>query len=674
MRSPNGTRQDDYYWLRDDSRSAPQVLEYLAQENAYTEAMLAPQAERESKLFEELTGRLQADDQSVPVLDKGYWYYRRHVPGREYPVYARRSGTMDAVEEILLDGNELAADREHFRIGDFAVSPDGRLLAYTQDVLGRRQYELRIKDLRTGMALADHVQNVEPELAWSADSSVVLYIEKDPVTLLSVRVHAHTVATDPATDRLVYEEADDSYFLGLGKSRSEQYLLVSCSSTQQCEWLYADAHDPELRFRAVLPREAGHEYQVEHLGADFIVRTNWLAPNFRIVRAPIATSAAKATWLDVVAHRKDVFVEGFEVSSLRLAVNERFDGLLRIALHDWSEDRSAAPTLIPGCEESACTMTLVPIPGIDSPTLRYQVTSLTLPPTTYDYDLARNDREWKKTESVLGGFDPACYRTLRTTARARDATPIPVSLAHHRDTPLDGTAPVYLTAYGAYGYSSDPEFHSSWLSLMNRGFVVAIAHVRGGQEMGRAWYDAGRLAQKKNTFTDFIDVTDMLVRSGYGARDRICAQGGSAGGLLVGAVANMAPERYRAIVAHVPFVDVVTTMLDETIPLTSNEFDQWGDPRNSQAYEYLLSYSPYDNVRAQDYPAMLVFTGLWDSQVQYWEPVKWVAKLRAHKTDRNRLLLSVDMSAGHGGKSGRFQRYRETAREFAFLLAELERW
>jgi oligopeptidase B len=673
VESPHGDRTDEYYWLRDDERSSADVLEHLERENAYTEAMLAPLTDQEDALFAELTGRLQPDETSVPVLHHGYWYTTRFTAGQEYPRFVRRRDAEDAPEEILLDVNAMASGHDYFQVGSYEVSPDGRLLAYTQDAVGRRQYHLFIKDLASGALLADSVPNVETDIAWTADSRRVLYIEKDPVTLLSVRVLAHALGADAADDVLVYEEADHSYYLSLQKSRSETYLLVCSQSTEQSEWRYAGAADPELRLQSVLPREPGHEYDVDHHGDAFVIRTNWQAPNFRIVRAPVTGSADKSRWADVIGHRTDVFIEDYQAGRDALAVNERAGGLLRVRLHDWQHgDQLAADRIIAGAEPSG-SIALVATPQFDSPCVRYVYSSLSTPRTIYDYDIASGTSNWRKTEAVLGGFDSSRYATELRMAPARDGALIPVSLAYRKDTALDGTAPLYQYAYGSYGYSMDPDFRSSWVSLLDRGFVVAIAHVRGGQELGRAWYDDGRLLRKRNTFTDFIDATQMLVTSGYGAADKVCAQGGSAGGLLMGAIANMAPERYRVIVAHVPFVDVVTTMLDESIPLTTNEFDQWGDPRHKESYDYMLSYSPYDNVRAQDYPAMLVFTGLWDSQVQYFEPAKWVARLRARKTGEHPLLFSVDMSAGHGGKSGRFQRYRETAREYAFLLWQLGR-
>jgi oligopeptidase B len=665
--SPNGARDDDYYWLRDDTRQSPEVLDYLNRENAYRDAVMAPTDPLQQTLYDELVGRLQPDDSTVPVYEHGYWYYTRFAPGLDYPVYARRKGSMKAPEQVMLDGNQMAKGHQYFQIGDTQSSPDGRLLAYTEDEVGRRQYTLKVKDLSTGKSLSDAVANVEPQFVWAADNKTLLYVAKDPVTLLSVRVQAHTLGADSAKDPLVYEEKDHSYYMGVGKSRSEKFLFIRLRSTQQSEWWYADAADPALRFKTVLPREANHEYQVDQLGTDFIIRTNWEAPNFRIVRAPIATGMDKRTWRDVIPHRTEAFVESFQVSTRHLAVNERSGGLLKMRVKAWG----GADDVLIEASEPAYSMTLVETPDIDSSELRYVYSSLSTPRTTYDYDMRGGRKELKKIDAVLGGFEATNYTTEFLRAPARDGQQIPVSVVYRKGTRLDGTAPLYQYAYGSYGYSTDPIFRSNWVSLLDRGFVVAIAHVRGGQELGRQWYEDGRLLNKKNTFTDFIDVTEYLTHHGYGAKDKVIAQGGSAGGLLMGAVANMAPQAYRAVIAYVPFVDVVTTMLDESIPLTTNEFDQWGNPNQKAYYNYMLSYSPYDNVKAQAYPAILVFTSLWDSQVQYYEPAKWVAKLRATKTDQHPLVFSVNMAGGHGGKSGRFQRYHDTAREYAFVLDQL---
>jgi oligopeptidase B len=664
--SPNGNRRDDYYWLRDDTRKSKDVLGYLEAENAYRDAYMAPSANLTQKLYDELVARLKPDDTSVPVLERGYFYYSRFVPGLDYAVYARRKGAMTAPEEVLLDGNAMAQGHGYFQIGDTDVSPDGTLLAYTEDDVGRRQYTLHIKNLKTGEILSDRVENVQPDFVWAADNRTLVYVEKDPVTLLSVRVRKHQLgATQP--DPLVYEEKDHSYYMGVRKSRSEKFLFIDLRSTQQSETRYADAADPKLLFTPVLPREADLEYEVDHLGQNFIIRTNWRAPNFRIVRTPIATSADKQTWSDVIPATDNTFIADFEVSKDYLAINERSGGLLKMRVKTWIPGHD---TLI-ASDEPSYAASLVHTPGLNSSTVRYVFSSLATPRTTYDYDMRSDKKDVKKTEAVLGGFDAANYRTEFLWVPARDGKQIPVSLVMRKTVRLDGSAPLYQYGYGSYGYSTDPVFRSGWVSLLDRGFVVAIAHVRGGQELGRAWFEDGRLLHKKNSFTDFIDVTERLVALKYAAKDKVFASGGSAGGLLVGAVSNMAPQDYRGIIAYVPFVDVVTTMLDESIPLTTNEFDQWGNPKEKKYYDYMLSYSPYDNVTAQRYPAMLVLTSLWDSQVQYYEPTKWVARLRATKTDHEPLVFSVNMAGGHGGKSGRFQHYHETALEYAFIFRQL---
>ena len=663
--SPNGPREDAYYWLRDDRRTSADVLDYLHRENAYRDAVMLPYASLQQKLFEEIVGRQQPDESSVPVFENGFWYYTRFDAGLDYPVYARRKASMNAPEEILLDGNSMAKGHEYFHIGESLASPDGRYVAYTEDVVGRRQYTLRIKDLKSGSTLNDAFDNVEEDFAWAADSATLLYIEKDPVTLLSERVFKHKLGSAAPRDPLVYEEKDHSYYMSVRKSRSEKYLFIALNSTQQTEWLYADAADPHLRFKPVLPRETDLRYSVDAMGADFIIKTNWRAPNYRIIRAPVARSADKRTWTDVVPHHTDAFIEDYEISSHGLVLNERSGGLLRLRFKPWSGGAEASVNP----SDAAGVVTLRHTPGIDSPIVRYDYSSLITPPETYDYDLATGGKLLRKTEHVGGGYDKVNYRTEFIFATARDGSRVPVSIAYRAGTPLDGTAPLFQYGYGSYGLSSDPEFAIDWVSLMDRGFVVAIAHVRGGQELGRQWYEGGRQLNKKNTFTDFIDVTRFLVAKRYAARDKVFAEGGSAGGLLMGAIANMAPQDFRAIIAYVPFVDAVTTMLDESIPLTSNEYDEWGDPRKKTFYDYMLSYSPYDNVSAKGYPALLVYTSLWDSQVQYYEPAKWVAKLRAMKTDLNPLVFTIDTAAGHGGKSGRFNRYHDTALEYAFILS-----
>ncbi len=663
--SPNGSRVDPYYWLRDDTRQSPDVLAYLNAENAYKDAVLGPTRPQQEQLYGEIVGRLKQDDASPLTLRRGHWYYTRYETGKEYPVLCRRAGSKDAPEQVLLDGNAMAQGKGFFQIGAYDVSPDNGLLAWTEDTVGRRQYTLRFKNLRTGKTYADAIANVEPEIAWAGDSLTVLYVEKDPVTLLSERVRRHALgATGP--DALVHEEKDPSFYMGVGRSKSDQYLFIALQSTLVSEWRYADARDPQLKFRPVLPREADHEYQVEHLGGDFIIRSNWQAPNFRLMRARVAASADKHAWQVVVPHAGDVLIEGFDVFRDYLAINERSGGLRKIRIKPW---RGGQEFYVKS-DEPAYTAGLGVNHEIDSSTLRYEYSSLTTPLTTYDYDMRTGQQALVKREPVLGDFDPANYATEFVFAPARDGARIPVSLVYRKGVKRDGSAPLLQYGYGSYGASMDPSFSSARLSLLDRGFVYAIAHVRGGQDLGRAWYEDGKLLKKMNTFTDFIDVTEFLVREKYGAKDRIFAVGRSAGGLLMGAIANLRPDLYRGIVTSVPFVDVVTTMLDESIPLTTNEFDEWGNPKHKASYDYMLAYSPYDNIKAQDYPAILCITGLWDSQVQYYEPAKWVAKLRALKTDRNALLFHVNLEAGHGGKSGRFQKYRDTAMEYAFMLRE----
>jgi oligopeptidase B len=665
--SPNGTRLDPYYWLRDDTRLDPKVLGYLNAENEYTNAYLKSSEGLQEKLYEEIIARIPQDDVSVPYRKRGYWYVTRVKAGSEYPIYARRRDVEDAPEEILLDVNQLAQGHDYFNVGSYVPSYDNKLLAYSEDSVGRRQYVLRVKDLGSGDLLADTIENADPAIVWAGDSRSFLYVEKDPVTLLGFRVRRHMLGTNVAQDPIVWEQTDTTFYTEISESKSGRYLFIGTESTVSSEWWYARTDDPGLKFQVVLPRERDHEYSVEDLGDDFIIRTNWQAPNFRIMRAPIAAAGDRSQWREVVAHRDDAFVHGFEVFDDFLAVAERSGGLRQIRVQPWA---GGSDQLI-DADEAAYTAMFDANPEIDSSLLRYTYTSLTTPTTTYDYDMRSGTRTLLKRDPVPPPFDPANYRTEYLHATARDATQVPVSIVYRKGLKRDGKAPIFQYGYGAYGISRDPTFSPGWVSLMDRGFVVAIAHIRGGQELGRRWYDSGRLLHKVNTFTDFIDVTDYLVREHWGARDKVIAHGGSAGGLLMGAIANMAPDRYRAIIADVPFVDVVTTMLDESIPLTTGEYDEWGDPREPEYYEYMLSYSPYDQVAPRAYPAMLVTTGLWDSQVQYFEPAKWVAKLRANKTDSHPLLLKTNMEAGHGGRSGRFRKYRETAMKYAFVLGQL---
>jgi oligopeptidase B len=680
--SPHGERSDPYYWLRDDERTDPEVLAYLTAENAYHAQHLAPVKPLEDKIYAEIIARLKPDDATVPYRKNGYWYYIRFEPGKEHPIFARRRGDLGAPEEVMLDANELCVGHEYYQIGELDVSPNAEWLAFCEDTVGRRQYVLRFKNLRTGEILTHSIRDVEPDVAWANDNRTLLYIEKDPETLLGLRVKKHLLGA-AAPDVLVYEQTDKTLYTGLSKSKSDRFIFIHMEGTLTSEWRYADASDPELSFRVFYPRRRDHEYEIEHLEDRFIIRTNWQARNFRLMSVPIGREGSQSEWRDVVPHRDDAYIEDFEVFARFIALSVRSGGLRKIGIQAVAPGGGAIPPTAPAAaaapgeqhyiasDEPSYTMFIAANPEIDSEILRYTYSSLATPTTVYDYNMRTGEQTLLKRDPVLGDYDPANYETELLFAPARDGKRIPVSLIHRKDFRRDGSAPLLQYAYGSYGLSMDPGFSSARFSLVDRGFVYAIAHIRGGQEMGRAWYDDGRLLHKKNSFADFIDVTHFLVAEGYAGRDKVFAMGGSAGGLLMGAIANISPQDYRGIVAQVPFVDVVTTMLDDSIPLTTNEYDEWGNPQDGTSYDYMLSYSPYDNVRAQAYPAMLVTTGLWDSQVQYYEPAKWVAKLRSLKTDRNPLLLHVDMEAGHGGKSGRFQRHRETAMEYAFILDRL---
>ena len=660
--SPYGSqRLDPYYWLRDDERKNPEVIGLLAAETRHCDAVLEPVKPLMDELYQEIVGRLKQDDSSVPVRHRGYWYVVRYETGRQYPVVVRWPDGRPAEEQLLLDCNVLALGHPFFQLGGYEVSQDNRLIAYTEDTVGRRQFRLRVKEIAGGALLPDAVENLEPDVAWADDNRTVLYVEKDPVTLLGRRVRAHMLGG--SDERLIYEEPDERFSLAVMRSKSDEYLYIGSESTTSSEWRYARADDPCLQFHLFSAREPDHEYQIEHLGEHFYMRTNRDALNFRIVKTPLGAAGERSRWVDVAPHDADVFIQSFDLFDTFLAVSERSGGLAKIRVQRWGE---APFHLI--ADDPAYTMRLGANPEIESKKLRFVYSSLTTPGTTYEQTIATGERVLLKREPVLGDFDPAYYRSEFVWAPARDGERIPVSIVYRKDLVLDGRAPLYQYAYGSYGLSTDPTFSSSRLSLLDRGFVYAIAHVRGGQELGRRWYDAGRLKQKWNTFYDFIDVTDFLVAEGYCARDKVFPAGGSAGGLLMGVIMNVAPEKYAGVVAHVPFVDVVTTMLDDTIPLTTLEYEEWGNPRERDYYEYMLSYSPYDNVRRQAYPPLLATTRLWDSQVQYYEPAKWVARLRPLNTSSSPILLHVNLEAGHGGKSGRFERLFEVAREYGFVL------
>ncbi len=656
------TRIDNYYWLRE--RDDPQVIEYLEAENRYMEAVMKPTEQLQEELYREIRGRIREDDSSAPYRHGAYWYYTRWRQGEEYPLHARKKAGLEAPEEILLDENQLAAGHAYFRMMSTEVSHDDNLLAYAADSRGRFVPEIRFKDLRTGKALPDVLSNGGwGSVAWSSDNATVLYVKKDLETLRAFQVWRHALGTDPIVDELVYEETDETFEIRLATSQSRRYLLIVSEHTLSSEVRYLPAGQPRAEPLVFQSRERDHLYSVDHLGDSFYIRTNRGAKNFRLMRTAVEKTGSE-NWEELIPHRTDVLLEDFTLFDEFLVLGERKNGITQLRVRPWSGEGEYSLDFDETAYMARAVQNLEP----DSGVLRFVYTSLTTPESTYEHDMRTRKRTLLKREEVVGGYDPGQYATERLEATARDGIRVPVSLVYRRDRFQPGENPLLLYGYGSYGNSTEPVFRSEAVSLLDRGFVYAIAHIRGGQELGRQWYEDGKLLKKKNTFTDFIDSAEFLAKNGYANPERLYAMGGSAGGLLMGAVINMRPDLFHGVVAHVPFVDVVTTMLDESIPLTTFEWDEWGDPRTKESYDYMMSYSPYDNVRAVDYPHLLVTTGLQDSQVPYWEPAKWVAKLRALKTDQNRLLFKTTMAAGHGGPSGRFRRYRETALHYAFLV------
>jgi len=668
VKSPHGDRNDPYYWLRDDKRAAPEVLAYLNAENQYYQQYAGKYPQLTKTLTDEIIGRIKQDDSSVPAVKGDYSYYTRYESGKQYPIYARKA-KQGGTEQIMLDVNSMAAGKDFYQIGNYAVSPDQQLLAYVEDLNGRRSYTVKIRDLRTGKDLPDQITGAEASLAWSADSKQLFYVEKDPQTLLGNKIKRHTLGQAASTDQLLYQEKDNSFYIGVANSSDDQYVVISTSSTVSSEMLVLRSDDKSGQFKSLAPRQRDFQYEADHLGDRWIIKTDWDAPNYRLMAVKDTDIGDRTRWTELLAHDSNVFIDSFQLFADYLVLNERSDALDRVRLLPWA-DLTKAQYL--ASDEPAYVSRTDNNPEQNTDWLRYSYTSLTTPASIFELNMKTGEKRLLKQQEVLGGFDKNNYQTERVWATAKDGSKIPVSLLYKKGLKKDGTAPLYQYSYGSYGISSSPSFRSTVLSLVDRGFVYAIAHIRGGQEMGRQWYEDGKLLKKINTFTDFIAVTDYLVAEKYAAKDKVFAMGGSAGGLLMGAIANMAPEKYRGLMAHVPFVDVVTTMLDESIPLTTNEFDEWGNPKQKAYYDYMLSYSPYDQVKKQAYPAMLVTTGLHDSQVQYFEPAKWVAKLRTHKTDQHPLLFRTNMEAGHGGKSGRFSRLIEVAEEYAFVLSLLE--
>jgi oligopeptidase B len=654
-------RVDEYYWL--NQRENPEVIAYLQAENAYTDAVMKPAAALRETLYKEMVGRVQQTDMSVPYFQNGYWYYTRFEKGKDYPVYCRKKKSLRGSEQVMLDGNRLAAGAKYFNVGSFAVSPDNATLAYSVDTVSRRQYRLRFRSLKSGREYAEEIKMTSGRMAWAKDSRTVFYTLIDPETLRSFKVCRHVLGTPAAGDAAVYEEKDETFEVGIGLSRSRQYLILASRSTLSDEYRYLDASRPADEFLMFQERVRGLEYSIDHLNGRFYVLTNDGAVNFKLMQAEPGKTG-RGSWTELIAHRPDVLLEDFELFTGHLVLSERRAGLTQVQVVPWGEKEGYYLDFPEQAYLAEPAFTGEPATDL----MRFTYTSLTTPASVYEFNMKTRARKLLKRQEVLGGYRPELYKTERLLAPAYDGTLVPISLVYRQDTPRSAGTPLLLYGYGSYGYSTDPTFNSVRLSLLDRGFIFAIAHVRGGQELGRQWYDDGKLFKKMNTFTDFISCGEYLVRHGYTSPAALFASGGSAGGLLMGAVSNLRPDLFRGIIAAVPFVDVVTTMLDPSIPLTTGEYDEWGDPNRADCYEYMLTYSPYDNVRAKDYPALLVTTGLHDSQVQYFEPAKWVARLRARKTDGNVLLLRTNMEAGHGGASGRFERLREVAFEYAFLL------
>lgn len=672
LTSHGNTRIDNYYWMKlsEAQKSAAtkdeqtsKVLNYLTEENKYLEETLKHTEVLQEKLYNEMVGRIKQDDESVPYLDNGYWYYHRYEKDKEYPIYCRRKGSMEAAEEVLLNVNEMAEGHAYFQVRGLKVSEDNNLLAYGVDTVSRRRYTLYLKDLTTGKIVDRPVLNTEGYVAWANDNKTFFYTMKDSITLRSDRIYRHRIGTDPAKDELVYHEKDETFYTGITKTKSRKYLVIWSGSTLTNDYRILEADRPTGTFRSFSPRERGLEYSITHFRDKFYIVTNLDAPNFRLMETP-EIRTERSHWKEKIAHRKDTLLEGIEIFRDYMVLSERANAntLMRIV------DQNTGKKHYLDFGEPAYTVSAGTNIDFDTELVRYQYSSLTTPSSTFDYNMRTGQKKLLKQQEVVGGYTATDYQTERLWATAEDGTRVPLSIVYRKGIRKDGSNPTLLYGYGSYGYSTDPYFSSTRLSLLDRGFIYAIAHIRGGQEMGRHWYEDGKMFKKKNTFTDFIACSQFLIDEGYTSPENLFAMGGSAGGLLMGAVVNMAPELYKGVIAKVPFVDVVTTMLDDEIPLTTGEFDEWGNPDNLESYLYMLEYSPYDQVKAQEYPHMLVTTGLHDSQVQYWEPAKWVAKLREMKTDDNLLLLRTDMETGHGGASGRFRIYREIAQEYAFLL------
>jgi len=677
MTEHGDTRIDNYYWMKlsDEQKNAKkpdaqtqEVLDYLNAENDYKAKLTDHLDGFEVKLFEEMKGRIKQTDMSVPYKKNGYFYITRFEEGKEYPIYSRKKGSLKAEEEIMLNVNELAKDYEYFNVSGRNVSPDNKILCYGEDTLSRRIYKLKFKSLVDGKMHEDVIENTTGYCVWANDNETLFYVRKDDA-LRPYKIFKHKLGTDPSTDKEVFHEADDTFNTYVSKTKSKKYIVIGSYATVSNEYYILDANDPDGEFKLFTPRERELEHSISHYNDKWYIITNKdKATNFKLMTCPL-DKTTKDYWSDFIPHNPNVLLSYMEIFKDYYVLGERANGYTRLRVVRW--DGTDSHEIDFG--EEVCTVYSSTNPDFDQEALRVGFTSMTTPNSTYDYSVAEKKFTLLKEQEVLGDFDKNLYTSERMMAKAQDGSEVPISLVYKKGLALNANTPVLLYAYGSYGNSMDPYFSSARLSLLDRGFVYAMAHIRGGQEMGRNWYEDGKMLNKKNTFTDFIDCADHLISQGYTSSDKLFALGGSAGGLLMGAVLNMRPELWKGVIAAVPFVDVVTTMLDETIPLTTGEFDEWGNPKEKEYYDYIKSYSPYDNVKAVDYPAILVTTGYHDSQVQYWEPAKWVAKLREYKTDKNPLILHTNMGAGHGGKSGRYERLKEVALEYAFLL-DLAGW
>jgi oligopeptidase B len=657
------TRIDNYYWMND--REDPKVIEYLEAENAYTDAVMKHTEPLQEKLYEEIKSKIKQEDESVPFKKNGYYYYTRTVPEKEYFLYCRKKGSLDASEEVMLDVNKMAEGYDFYQLGGASVSLDNKMVAYGVDTVSRRKYTIYFKNLETGEILDDAIPLTTGSSVWANDNKTVYYVLKDDVTLRSEKIMKHTLGTPCEDDEEVFYEDDETFSTFIYKTKSNKYLIIGSESTLTSEYRFLDANNPDGEFKIIQPRTRELEYQVDHFGNYFYIRTNLDALNFKLMRTSVKATG-KENWEEVIPHREDIYFSDFDIFKDYLVVSERKEGITRLRVMPWEGQEYYIDF-----DEEVFTVRSDVNYEFDTDIFRFNYTSLTTPHSVFDFNIKTKERELLKQTEILGDFDKNNYETKRIYATAMDGAKIPMSLVYKKGLKKDGNNPALIYGYGSYGYTIDPTFRLSILPLLDRGFVYAIAHIRGGQINGRAWYESGKLLHKMNTFTDFNDCAKYLIDGGYTNSEKLFANGGSAGGLLMGACVNLHPELYKGVIADVPFVDVVTTMLDESIPLTTGEFDEWGNPKVEKYYYYMMSYSPYDNVVKKGYPAMMVTTGLHDSQVQYWEPAKWVAKLRELKTNNNLLIFHINMDYGHGGASGRFQWIEDTALEYAFIFDQL---